>query len=219
MRERRWFTMVLALAAALLLISAAIAAPILCRPFYYLHISALDLPERSGYTTEEIREAYDEMLHFCLYGGDFGTGVLPWSAEGEAHFADCARLFRLDFTVAGVSAGVLLGCLVLRRRGLRPARLLGRGPLFWAGCVPLVLFAGVAGAAAVDFDRAFVVFHQLFFPGKTNWIFDPATDAIITVLPEVFFRNCAILIVALIIVGCCLLMAADRIRTHQYQQK
>ena len=36
------------------------------------------------------------------------------------------------------------------------------------GAVLLVIGA----AAATNFDRAFTVFHSLFFPGKDNWIFD-----------------------------------------------
>ena len=208
-KNNRGFTVVLTAAVILLILSASIAAPILCRPFYYAHITAMDLPERTGYTAEEIRAAYDEMLDFCVYGSEFGTGVLPWSEEGKAHFADCAVLFRLDFTVLAVSGAVLLVCLVLYRRGLRPAKLLGRGPLFWSGSIPIVVFAVIAALAAMDFDRAFVVFHKLFFPGKDNWIFDAETDAIINVLPEAFFRNCAILIVALLFLACILLLVLD----------
>ena len=52
----------------------------------------------------------------------------------------------------------------------------------------------IGALAALDFDRAFVVFHSIFFPGKTNWVFDWYRDPIIRVLPQDFFRNCAILI-------------------------
>ena len=71
------------------------------------------------------------------------------------------------------------------------------------------LFLLVGGLAALDFDRAFVVFHSLFFPGKTNWLFDPRTDEIINILPEVFFRNCAILILAVLVLGCAGLIVGD----------
>ena len=60
----------------------------------------------------------------------------------------------------------------------------------------------LAGLAALDFDRAFTVFHAVFFPGKDNWIFDPAADQIILVMPQVFFRNCAILIGG-VLLACC----------------
>ena len=39
-----------------------------------------------------------------------------------------------------------------------------------------------------------MIFHSLFFPGKTNWPFDWRTDPIILVLPQDFFLHCALLI-------------------------
>ena len=55
-------------ALALLAVSFSIAVPILFRPFYYVQIGALDLPEQTGWSQETIREAYDEVLDFCVLG-------------------------------------------------------------------------------------------------------------------------------------------------------
>ena len=204
------FAMILALMA--LVFSAAVAVPLLWRGFYYLHITGLGLAEKTGWTASEIRAAFDEMMDYCVYRQTFGTGVLKWSAEGAAHFADCELLFRMDFTVLAVSlAAVLLLWHMGREYEAVPFG--NRGPLFWAGAVPAVVFAAVAGLAATDFDRAFVVFHSLFFPGKSNWIFDYRVDEIILVLPQVVFRNYGILIVGLLLAGCAVLMLTDRKRT------
>jgi len=192
-----------------LVLSTAIAVPLVWRGFYYLHIEALDLPAKTGWTAEEIRGAFDEMMDFCVFGQPFGTGVLKWSQDGYDHFVDCEVLFRLDFTFLAVAlAAVLL--LVLTGREYKAVPLKGKGPMFWAGGILSVSFLVIAGLAALDFDRAFVVFHSLFFPGKTNWIFDYRTDQIIEVLPQVVFRNYAILIVGLLFAGCIGLMLADR---------
>lgn len=210
MRPCKLLSVLLAVAIALTLLTGAIAAPILCRPFYYAHIGPLELEERTGLTREEIRTAYDEMLDYCLGGEEFSTGVLKWSQSGKDHFTDVRVLFLLDLRVfaAGIAAIVLL--LVagrLRRRS--PARLLGRGPCFWAGAGLGGAFLIVGGLAALDFDRAFTVFHTIFFPGKTNWLFDPDTDQIINILPETFFMDCAILILAVLVIGCAALILAD----------
>lgn len=210
MRPCKLLSVLLAISIALTLLTGAIAAPILCRPFYYAHIGPLELEERTGLTREEIRTAYDEMLDYCLGREEFSTGVLKWSQSGKDHFTDVRVLFLLDLRVfaAGIAAIVLL--LVagrLRRRS--PARLLGRGPCFWAGAGLGGAFLIVGGLAALDFDRAFTVFHTIFFPGKTNWLFDPDTDQIITILPETFFMDCAILILAVLVIGCAALILAD----------
>ena len=210
MKQSKLLTLLLAVAAAAVLLSGAIAVPILCRPFYYAHIDPLQLEEATGYTRAEIKTAYDEMLDYCLGGDEFSTGVLRWSESGKAHFTDVRVLFLLDLKVLAVSAAVLVLALIAARlAGLRPARLAGRGPAFWAGAGLGGLFLLMAGLAALDFDRAFVVFHSLFFPGKTNWLFDPRTDEIINILPEVFFCNCAILILAVLVLGCAGLIVGD----------
>ena len=95
------------------------------------------------------------------------------------------------------------------KKNLRSAPLAGRGPGFWGAVGLGTTFLVVGGLAALDFDRAFVVFHSVFFPGKTNWVFDWHLDPIILLLPQDFFMNCAILILALVLVWCAALIAAD----------
>ena len=119
-------------------------------------------------------------------------------------------LFLLDLRVLKISVmalGFLLGwCMVGK---VRPHRFLDRGPGFWAAAGLGVSFLAVGGLAALDFDRAFVIFHSIFFPGKDNWIFDWQTDPIILFLPQDFFRNCALLILGLLLLWCGALIAAD----------
>lgn len=194
------------------ILSFSIAVPLLFRPFYYAHVSMLHLPEQTGWTTDQIHEAYNQMMDYCVFGAPFQTGDLHWSESGRAHFADCAVLFRLDFAVLAIASLVLLICFFLWRRKLRPVRPLGFGPAFWSGCTLSLSFAVIAGLAALNFNKAFVLFHTLFFAGKDNWMFDPYEDQIILILPQVFFQNCAILIVALLFLLCFLLMFLDRHR-------
>lgn len=216
----RLLTVVMAVVTALALLTGAIAVPILCRPFYYAHIGPLHLEEQTGLTGEQIKTAFDETLDYCLGGDVFSTGVLKWSESGRAHFTDVRALFKLDLNVLAVCLGLLaaLGYLVWRGR-MRPARPLGRGFGFWAGAGLGCAFLVVGALAALDFDRAFAVFHSILFPGKTNWIFDPAEDQIISILPEEFFRNCAILILAILLLGCAALICSDLVRNRSNRKK
>ncbi len=206
---KRVIPVIFAVTLVLLVLTVSIGLPIYLRPFYYAHIDALELDQTSGFTKEQIRTAYDEVLDYLtIPGRPFGTGELPHSAEGAAHFADCKVLFDLNAGVLVVSALVVISIFLARKRcklpSLRPAT-------FWAGVSALTLPVVVGSLAAVDFDRAFVIFHQIFFPGKDNWIFDYHTDQIIRVLPQTFFMNCAILIGAgLILLSGCLLWLGRR---------
>ena len=178
----------------LFLLTASIGLPIYIRPFYYAHIDAYELAERSGFTEEEIRQAYDEVLDYLtLPGKEFGTGVMACSHEAAHHFADCRVLFDLNAVVL-VGAGAMLFVLLVMRKKWGPYRLGKRSAAFWAAALALAAPMIIGALAAIDFDRAFVIFHSIFFPGKTNWIFDWHADQIIRVLPQEFFRNCAILI-------------------------
>lgn len=210
MKPSKLLTVILAVCTAVLLLTAAIAAPILCRPFYYAHIEPLRLCEQTGLTRDEIKTAFDEMMDYCLGAEEFSTGVLRWSEEGKSHFTDVRTLFLLDLRALLISAAALVIVLIISRAAGRcPARLLGRGATFWAGAGLAAVFAVVGALAATDFDRAFTLFHTLFFPGKDNWLFDPATDQIINILPQTFFMNCAILILSVLLLGCLALILAD----------
>lgn len=202
---------------ALLVLSASIAVPLLCRPFYYAHIQALNLDGYTGLSVEQIKEAFDQVMDYCLgLRPDFAAGVLPFSESGASHFADVRVLFLLDLWVAVISlAALVILFIISRRKKLTPAPLLGHGPGFWAAIGLGGLFLIVGGLAATNFERAFVIFHSLFFPGKTNWLFDWRTDPIILLLPEDFFRNCAILILTLLIFWCVILIVADLLAQHR----
>ena len=213
MKRSKLLSALLAAAIALALLTGSIALPIVCRPFYYAHIGALHLDERTGLSRAEIRTAYDEMLDYCLGAPEFSTGVLKWSESGKSHFTDVRFLFLLDLRLFFAAAAAILFLIVLARlcrRSFSP--LLGRGPCFWAGAGLGGLFLIVGGLAALDFDRAFVVFHTLFFPGKDNWLFDPDADEIINILPQQFFMDCAILILLALALGCAALILADLCR-------
>lgn len=199
-KSRTWVAVLTAVATFFLILTASIGLPIYIRPFYYAHIDAMHLAETSGYTEAEIRESYDQVLDYLtIPGREFGTGVMPYSESGASHFEDCRKLFFLNGGVLLASGSVML-LLQIRKRKHGKTELAGFSGSFWGGAGAVVLPVVLGGLAALDFDRAFVVFHSIFFPGKDNWIFDYNADQIIRVLPQDFFMHCAMLIGAGILV-------------------
>ena len=194
---------------ALVILSGSIALPILFRPFYWWHIAPYGISEYMGLTAVQIKEAYGEMLDYCMgLSRDFSVGVLPFSVSGAEHFADVRNLFILDLAVFGIAA-IALGasCYVNRKEQLQLA---GHTPGFWSAIGLGASFVIVGGLVAIDFEQAFTVFHKIFFPGKDNWMFDIYDDPVINMLPAEFFRNCAILILAVILISCAGLVLYDR---------
>lgn len=194
---------------ALVILSSAIALPILFRPFYWWHIEPFGIPEYMGLTVEQIKQAYGEMLDYCMgLTNTFSVGVLPFSESGAAHFADVRNLFVLDLAVLIVAGIALVVLCVIDRK--KPVRLAGHTPGFWSAIGLGTNFLVVGGLVAIDFEKAFTVFHKIFFPGKDNWVFDGYEDPVINMLPAEFFRNCAILILAVILLSCIGLLLYDR---------
>ena len=199
---------VLAVLMFLFALTFSIALPIYVRPFYYAHIDVMRLDEISGKSKTQIIDAYNELLDYLTGNTPYGVGVFKSSPDGQSHFEDCKVLFMLDKWLLIAVSVLLVGILAyIKLTKQKPLRLKGYPPYFWAGVIMIVIILTVVGLASIDFDYAFTVFHTIFFPGKTNWVFNPYTDEIIMVMPQEFFRNCGILIAVGIVVFCSLFIA------------
>lgn len=210
-KDSKTAAVIIIIMTAAVIVSGAVAVPLFCRAFYYAHIKPMGLMEKSGLTEEQIMKAFDEVMDYCIGTSDaFSAGGLAWSSEGAAHFADVRKLFLFDLWVACISLIVLIVVMVVcffKKR--RPYLFKGHSPGFWSSAV---IGAGIilAGSlAAINFDRAFTVFHTIFFPGKNNWILYRELDPVILILPQEFFRNCAVLIFAVILLLCTALIVLD----------
>ena len=192
---------------AILIITFSIGLPIYFRPFYYSQIEVLDIEGYSGADYDSIKEAYDELLDYLtIPGKEFSTGDFKYSENGKSHFVDCKVLFDLNAVAFIISLIGFATLLILNKKGVFELwRPFGMNLAFCSGAYTLGGFALIGGLVAIDFDKAFDIFHQIFFPGKDNWLFSWYEDEIIRILPQDFFMNCAILIfvsIVLICLGC-----------------
>lgn len=204
-----------ALAVAVAILTGALAVPILWRGFYYGQIEALALPARTGFSPDIIREAFDQVMDYLLLNTPFGTGQLKWSPEGMAHFADCKFWFQADLVIFAVTALLLLILLIWALRSPRFAGRFAFSPIKGGVALLLVLLLGLGLWGLVDFESLFVAFHTLFFPGKTNWIFDARADQIILILPEDFWARAAALVAGLAFLFSFLLLLGEKLRERR----
>ena len=217
LKTSKTLTCLYAILLAVLILSVSIAVPILFRPFYYAHIAPLELPQEMHASPAQIREAYNQVLDYCTgFSSHYASGIFPFSAQGADHFRDVRGLFLFDgVTIIISSVSMILLKIFSRFLHLTPRRIGRHGAAFWG---PVYLMIGVSILSilvSLNFSAAFTIFHHLFFPGKENWLMDEHTDPVINMLPEVFFRNCAILIGACMIVLCVLLIFFDCKASHK----
>ena len=169
-----------------------------------MQIDGLDLVESTGFTKNVIITAYNDMLNYLtLPWAEFKTGALKYSSTGAQHFKDVKVLFNLNAGVLVASAIVVVVLNELNKKGVITfVKFKNRSAYFYSGVINVLLPLVIGVFALIDFETAFYVFHYIFFPGKSNWIFNPYTDQIITILPIEFFASCAVLIgVALIVIS------------------
>ena len=61
--KNKIITAVFIIALVLFILTFSIALPIYCRFFYYLQIKPLGLEQKTGWSYDVIKEAYDEVLN------------------------------------------------------------------------------------------------------------------------------------------------------------
>ena len=194
--QKKLFHILLALALTFFIISASVILTLAFRPLYYRDIQALHIPEQSEMTEEEIRLNYDALIDYNMQWekGLLEFPTLPQSREGQIHFAEVKDIFDL-FKYLGIGSGVLGLCGILWFLKKREY-----GYLKYTAILAVALPAGVGALVAINWDKAFVMFHEIAFDND-YWLFDAAYDPVIRMLPDTFFLHCACMILGGIVLG------------------
>lgn len=166
------------------------------RPIYYLAIKMFDIDVTSGYPVDEIKLNFNALMDYCcpFFTGPLQFPTMPSSASATSHFAEVKVIFNIIYAVGFVSFLVITPVFIYK--------LYYREKNFFKTCaittivIPIILLL----ACIIDFDDLFILFHKVVF-SNDDWLFNPATDPIIKILPESYFMLCAIIIAAIVIIG------------------
>lgn len=182
----------LALMIMIVVIAGATVFTLNFKTLYYFDVDYLGIETISGMTKTEIKTNYDALIAYNQFNGpkelDFPS--LPMSDSGRKHFVEVKQVF-LTLEAAGIVClfGILFA--MLRKK-------ITRSVVKKAGILMIVIPALVGILMAIGWEWAFTAFHQLVF-GNEDWLFDPMTDPVITMLPDEFFMHCAFLIVGIVL--------------------
>lgn len=108
-----------------------------------------------------------------------------YTADEISHMTDVRHLF--DGAKILIPAGLFVMAIRLQRaRGHSAAAML---QLVRDGAVAAgVATAGVGIVAALAFEQAFLLFHEVFFP-QGNFLFDPATSNLVRLYPDWYWQG------------------------------
>ena len=199
----------LAIMLMIFIISFAVVFTVFFKPLYYFDINYLNIDQISGLDAETIKENYRILINYqsIFYQGTLNLPDFVMSDSGRIHFEEVKRIFEAIQVMMVISGLISIPVTIkkIKEKEYRFLRL--------TGLITIIVPTVLGFLAALDFERAFVLFHQIVFRND-YWIFDYRTDPVITILPETFFMHCFMLIVVIV----CLL-AIICLGYYRYQQK
>lgn len=185
----------------LFIISLAIVFTVFFKQLYYLDINYLGIDLTSGMSVETIKKNYDVLIAYqsIFYRGTLNLPDFVMSTNGRIHFEEVKIIFEAIQVIMVVS-GLISLPLVIRRFKEKEYRFLKL-----TGLITIIVPAMLGFVVALDFESAFITFHQIVFRNN-YWVFDYRSDPVINILPETFFMHCFIMIVIIVITlaGLCL---------------
>lgn len=215
MKKLQWIIGIIASVSVvvILLITSFQAAMYLDFNFYEREYEKYDVLSDLGMTMEDTMYVTREMMAY-LRGDRKELSVITtvegveqdfFNEQDRFHMGEVQELFIGGLHLRTGAAIVLIGCLALLglwRADLR--RILSRSyQIVLGGCGLLILLLGIA--VAVDFNAVFTIFHEIFFDNDL-WLFDPAEDYMIRMLPEGFFFDMVIRIGGMFVAGVVVLL-------------
>lgn len=164
--------------------------------FYEREYKKYQVADSLNMTMDNIMDVTDQMMGY-LIGNKAELSVIT-DVDGETqdffneqdrfHMGEVKELFLGGLKIRNIMlVAVLLILILLAARKADLIKLLPRAYFVTLGITGVItIVLGVLFAS--DFDKYFRIFHEIFFDND-QWMFDPATDYMIRMLPEGFFYD------------------------------
>lgn len=197
------------LALCIFIITLAVAITIWMVPLFIFNVYFFNLDELVQLTPTTIIDNYLILLKYLHlpWISELQMPDFPVSISGALHFYEVKLLFMLNYFLLIISG--LISVIFIRqlRKNKQEWKLIA--PFQVLNWVPIIAIISLM----LNFNQLFILFHEALF-NNDAWLFDPATDPIILVLPEQFFLQCFVLVFILIQFGLflCLRQAKRRFK-------
>lgn len=164
--------------------------------FYEREYKKYQVADSLNMTMDNIMDVTDQMMAY-LIGNKAELSVIT-DVDGETqdffneqdrfHMGEVKNLFLGGLKIRNIMlVAVLLILILLAARKADLIKLLPRAYFVTLGITGVITVV-LGGLFASDFDKYFRIFHEIFFDND-QWMFDPATDYMIRMLPEGFFYD------------------------------
>ena len=216
----RWILgYIAAVCLTLIIISQSIIFPTFFMPFFRWQYNRLGVAETINIEKDELMRVTTDLLDYMrgrrdsledVYGVVAGQERRFFSDIEIRHMIDVLELYNLTFMVRNVAfflmIGLILGLVLMKERVLYVLARCCREVLVGF----LILSGLLVGIIAINFERAFDIFHHIFF-NNDYWILNPRVDLLINMVPLGFFIHISIFIAGLLLLSSGLVILAASI--------
>ena len=202
-------------AALLLLVAGSVTWAVNDPGLYHNGFQRYQVSARSGITDADLLDIGADLRRYFNTGAEplavrasiYGIEQDVFSRREILHMHDVKRLVRGTYWVAlgsalWVAATLAVGFVINGRAYIGTAARLSA----WSGAVTLVAVFGVGLTVVVNFERLFLLFHQLSFANDL-WILDPRTDYLLILFPAGFWFDATMRVALTSVLGALLLMS------------
>ena len=164
--------------------------------FYEREYKKYQVADSLNMTMDNIMDVTDQMMAY-LIGNKAELSVITdvdgeiqdfFNEQDRVHMGEVKDLFLGGLKIRNIMlVAVLLILILLAARKADMIKLLPRAYFVTLGITGVITIV-LGGLFASDFDKYFRIFHEIFFDND-QWMFDPATDYMIRMLPEGFFYD------------------------------
>jgi integral membrane protein (TIGR01906 family) len=133
-------------------------------------------------TLDYLKDKRDDLT---IYEELNGQEIQVFEERELHHMEDVKELFRIGFLIKNLTMVLVLvaGLFLLTKDKKTLYKSIKNGSLMFTA---IIVFIGIY--AYVDFERAFVIFHEILFDNDL-WLLDPNEDIMIQMLPINFFMG------------------------------
>ena len=211
----------------LMVISQSIIFPTFFMPFFTWQYERLHVAETIQVEKDELMRVTTELLDYMrgrrqsledIYGVVAGQERRFFSDIEIRHMEDVLDLYNIAFVVRNIAffvmVALLLGMALLKYNVLH---VIARCCREVQTCF-LLLTGVLVGLISFNFNRAFNIFHHLFFDND-YWVLDPRYNLLINMVPLDFFIHISIFIGLLLLLASVIIIAVSSIYLRRTARK
>lgn len=213
---------VAAICVLLIVIAQSIFIPTFhMRPYFRWHYARHNVAETIGIDYDDLHFVTDELLDYMrgrradllVYAHVNGEYRQFFSDRDIRHMYDVRVLYEVGFIIRNIAFWLLLflilGLILFKADVLKVLARCCREVL----ATVIILLVILAGVIAFDWDRAFVIFHEIFFDND-YWMLTHGTDPLIDMVGHPFFLYIAIIVGFLFVVFSAIIITVSSIYLH-----